>query len=80
MMWLEIIKAEYLDGYRMLISFNDGQRKVFDFSSLIDKYPVFMPLKNLEIFKSYTITDTLEWNDSTIDIAPEYLYEHGVTA
>lgn len=79
-MWLEIIKAEYLDGYRMLISFNDGQRKVFDFSSLIDKYPVFMPLKNLEIFKSYTITDTLEWNDSTIDIAPEYLYEHGVTA
>ena len=80
MMRLEIIKAEYLDGYRMLISFNDGQRKVFDFSSLIDKYPVFMPLKNLEIFKSYTITDTLEWNDSTIDIAPEYLYEHGVTA
>ena len=79
-MRLEIIKAEYLDGYRMLISFNDGQRKVFDFSSLIDKYPVFMPLKNLEIFKSYTITDTLEWNDSTIDIAPEYLYEHGVTA
>ena len=79
-MWLEIIKAEYLDGYRMLISFNDGQRKVFDFSSLIDKYPVFMPLKNLEIFKFYTITDTLEWNDSTIDIAPEYLYEHGVTA
>lgn len=79
-MWLEIIKAEYLDGYRMLISFNDGQRKVFDFSSLIDKYPVFMLLKNLEIFKSYTITDTLEWNDSTIDIAPEYLYEHGVTA
>ena len=36
-MRLEIIKAEYLDGYRMLISFNDGQRKVFDFSSLIDK-------------------------------------------
>ncbi|MCQ2175895.1 MAG: DUF2442 domain-containing protein [Bacteroidales bacterium] len=31
-------------------------------------------------FRNYVLTDTLEWNDGEIDIAPEYLYENGVVA
>lgn len=40
--------------------------------------PVFKPLENIDLFKKFTVTDTLEWDNGNIDIAPEYLYENGV--
>ena len=76
----EIIKAEYLDGYRIRVVFDDGVRKIFDFKLLIDNYPVFGPLKDIRLFRSFTLTDTLEWDNGKIDIAPEYLYENGTAA
>ena len=76
-MWKEIISAEYIDGYKMFLLFNDGQKRIFDFLPLINRYPVFKPLHDLDLFKAFTITDTLEWNDGNIDIAPEYIYENG---
>lgn len=80
MMWIEITEANYLGGYKMSLLFNNGQKRVFDFSPLIEQYPVFRPLKNLDVFKAFTITDTLEWANGTIDIAPEYIYENGIKA
>ena len=79
-MWKEIIDAKYLDGYRMFLIFNDGQKRIFDFLPLIERYPVFKPLENLELFKTFVITDTLEWADGRIDIAPEYIYDNGIQA
>lgn len=77
-MFTEILKADYLDGYRIAILFNDGVKKVVDLSKLMSKnYPVFEPLKDLTIFRHFIVTDTLEWNNGKIDIAPEYLYENG---
>jgi hypothetical protein len=80
MMWVEITNAKYLDGYKMFLVFNDGQKRIFDFLPLIERYPVFKPLKDLGLFKSFTVTDTLEWADGNIDIAPEYIYENGIVA
>ena len=77
-MFLEITHAEYLEGYKLKVFFNDGECRTFDFASIIGQYPVFAPLKDLNLFKAFSITDTLEWNDGHIDIAPEYLYEHGM--
>ena len=51
-----------------------------DFLPLIRKYPVYAPLKDVNVFKNFVVTDTLEWNDGAIDIAPEYIYEHGLSA
>ena len=31
MMWVEITNAKYLDGYKMFLVFNDGQKRIFDF-------------------------------------------------
>ena len=28
----------------------------------------------------FTVTDTIEWENGRIDIAPEYIYEHGKAA
>lgn len=72
---LQIINANYLGAFKINIEFNDGIKKDVDFLQILaHNYPAFEPLKNIEIFKNYTITDTLEWNNGTIDIAPEYLY------
>ena len=54
-MWKEIIDAKYLDGYRMFLIFNDGQRRIFDFSPLIERYPVFKPLEDINLFKTLSL-------------------------
>ena len=77
-MWKEIIKAEYIDGYRIMIWFNDGVKKVVDLSNMVRQYPVFRPLIDRNVFKHFSVTDTLEWQDGKIDVAPEYLYDNGV--
>lgn len=41
--------------------------------------PTISELSN-GIFRQFVLTDTLEWLDGAIDIAPEYIYEHGCAA
>ncbi|MBQ0080452.1 MAG: DUF2442 domain-containing protein [Alistipes sp.] len=77
---LKVIQANYVKDYQIKVVFNDGACRVFDFSSIISKYPVFKELGDLSKFRNYVLTDTLEWNDGEIDIAPEYLYENGMIA
>lgn len=79
-MFLEITHAEYLSGYTLKVTFNNGDVRTFDFSGVIERYPVFAPLHDVELFKSFSITDTLEWSDGAIDIAPEYVYENSKAA
>ena len=75
---LKIIQANYIEDYQIKVVFNDGACRVFDFGPVISKYPVFQELVDISKFRNYVLTDTLEWNDGEIDIAPEYLYENGV--
>ena len=73
-MFLEITKAEYLDGYRLKLRFNNGMVRIVDlFSSLEGE--VFTPLKDIEYFKKFSIKyNTIEWENGA-DFAPEYLYD-----
>ena len=78
-MFTEVVQANYVDGYRIAVLFNDGVKKIVDFTNLLKRYmPVFKPLENIDLFKKFTVTDTLEWDNGNIDIALEYLYENGV--
>ena len=78
-MLTEVVQANYVDGYRIAVLFNDGVKKIVDFTNLLKRnMPVFKPLENIDLFKKFTVTDTLEWDNGNIDIAPEYLYENGV--
>ncbi len=61
----------------MLVYFNNGESRLFDFATIVDRYPVFAPLKVKDTLKQFHISDTLEWFNGTIDIAPEYIFEHG---
>ena len=75
-MFLEVIKATYLDEYKILLAFNNGVKKTVDLKSKLNG-EVFEPLKELNYFRRFTIRfNTIEWNNGA-DLAPEYLYEIG---
>ncbi len=77
--FLEIIKAEYLDGYRLLLYFNNGEVRIADLeSSLVGE--IFEPIKDINIFKQFTVKfATVTWQNEA-DLAPEYLYDISVAA
>lgn len=73
-MYVEITKAEYLDGYRLRLFFSNGEIRVADLESSFSG-PVFEPLRELETFRKFSIPfNTIQW-DNGADFAPEYLYE-----
>ena len=76
-MFLEISKAVYLDNYRIMLTFNNGETKTVDLQNELDGV-VFAPLRQLDYFKNFHITyNTIEWENGA-DYAPEYLYEIGI--
>lgn len=79
-MIIKVTEAQHIDAYKIWMRFNNGDCRIFDFATIIDKYPVFEPLNDIELLKKFRVTDTLEWMDGKIDVAPEYLYEHGIVA
>ena len=78
-MFLEVTKAEYLDGYRLRLFFNNGEVRIVNLLSSL-KGEVFEPLKDIEYFKQFTVKfNTVEWQNGA-DFAPEYLYEISTAA
>ncbi len=71
-----VIAAHPLDDYRLHLTFNDGSQRIFDCLPLIEKYKLFAPLRDKEVFNHFDLDGwTICWLDGTIDIAPEHLYE-----
>lgn len=77
---LHISGVRALADYLLWVRFNTGEAKIFDFKPLLNDAG-YMPLKDEKVFKDvYIDYGCTVWKDGDIDIAPEYLYEHGVTA
>ena len=62
------------------VRFSTGEAKVCDFTPLLSS-PAFSPLRDAARFAAvYIDYGVPTWEDGTIDIAPEYLYQNGVPA
>ena len=73
-----VVSAEYVSGYRIRITFDNGVQKIVDFSSHLNG-PIFVPLKNIQYFKRFKVNkdiDTIAWPNSA-DFCPELLYQIG---
>ena len=71
-MFIEVVKAEYVDDYRLKLWFNNTVTNVVDLKSSL-KGLVFEPLKDLDYFKKFSVKyNTVEWENGA-DFAPEYL-------
>ncbi len=78
-MFIEVIEATYLDGYRVKLLFNNGETRIADLSQSL-KGSVFAPLRDIDYFKKFSIKfNTIEWENGA-DFAPEYLWDIGTAA
>ncbi|MBQ6668003.1 MAG: DUF2442 domain-containing protein [Bacteroidales bacterium] len=77
---IHVVAAEAQKNHILQLKFNDGSVKTFDCKPFIRQYPAFAPLQDEKVFHDITLDGwTVTWNNGSIDIAPEYLYEHGHT-
>ena len=73
-MCLEIKNAEYFEGYKVKLWFSNGEIRIADLSESLNGL-VFEPLRNVELFKRFSIPyNTIQWENGA-DFAPEYLYK-----
>lgn len=73
-MFLEIIKANYIEDYKIEFQFNNGEICLVDLINELNG-SIFVPLKDKALFKDFKIIyNTIEWKNGA-DFAPEYLYE-----
>jgi hypothetical protein len=76
---LKIVDAEYVGNYELLITFNDGSRKLADLKPYLTG-EVFSELLDHDKFIQYGLTGyTIEWANGA-DLAPEFLYDIGKAA
>lgn len=67
-----------LKDHRLIITFDSGEKRIFDFTPLLDM-PCYKPLCDPELFsRVYVEYGTAVWNDGEIDIAPETLYSESI--
>jgi len=76
-MFLEVSEAKYLDNYRILLTFNNGETKTVDLENELSG-SVYIPLRQPDYFKNFRVKyNTVEWENGA-DYAPEYLYSIGI--
>ena len=69
-----VVEAQYVSGYVIRLSFDDGTHKSVDVSQWFNG-EVFELLKNVSTFQKFFVeAGTLAW-PCGVDIAPEALYE-----
>lgn len=80
-MFHKITSLATLPDYVLLVGFANGEFKQFDLKSLMNKYPPFAALKNVNGLYEQAKIDAggygIVWNDD-LDISAEGIYEKGV--
>ena len=80
-MFHKITSIATLPDYILLVGFANGEFKQFDLKSLMNKYPPFAALKNVNGLYEQAKIDAggygIVWNDD-LDISAEGIYEKGV--
>jgi len=73
-MYLAVIEVEPLEDYQLLLTFENGEKRIFDMKPYLDK-GIFQELKDKKKFRTVRVSfDSIEWVNQA-DIDPEILYE-----
>jgi len=71
-----ILNVHILDNYRLVLTFNNQERKVFDVKPYLST-GIFKELLKTEIFNSVKVVDgTIQWSNEA-DFCPDTLYLEG---
>ena len=78
-MYLSVKNVKALEGYKLLVTFENDERRIFDMSPYLT-IGKFKELKDKSLFRSVKICfDSIEWANH-MDIDPEFLYRNSKTA
>ena len=73
-MYLSVHKVKALNNYRLELTFENSETKIFDVNPYLDT-GLFKTLKDEFLFNQVKVSfDTIEWPNG-IDLDPEVLYE-----
>lgn len=73
-MYPGVKKVKPLDGYKLLLMFENDEERIFDMNPFLDK-GVFRDLKDSDMFNTVHVSfDTVEWGNGA-DLCPELLYK-----
>ena len=76
-MYFSVKNVFALDNYKLLITFENNEKKVFDMSPYLE-IGKFAELKENTMFQSVHVSfDSIEWANK-LDLDPELLYSKGV--
>ena len=74
---LHVIDCVALGGHSLRFEFNEGTVLNVDLEPLLS-YPIFKRLADETVFSRFSIDhEVVTWCDGEINIAPEWLFEHG---
>ena len=77
-MYPAVKQVEILDDYRLLLTFDNGERRVFDVQPLLS-FGKFRELASPSLFRTVRVSfDTIAWSNG-LDLDPEHLYAHSKT-
>ena len=71
---IDVVKVTAMPGYLLQLEFENGEHRLFDMSSIIDKKPFIRLKENNTFFAAHIDYGTVVW-PGEIDIAPETLYD-----
>ena len=76
-MYLSVVGVKPLEDYRLCLTFENGEKRVFDMKPYLEK-GIFKELKDESLFRSVRISfDSIEWSNQA-DMDPEVLYQKSV--
>lgn len=77
-MYLSVIKVEPKENYRLLLTFENNEQRLFDITPFL-KIGKFQELKDKKLFNTVKVKfDSVEW-ENKLDLDPELLYEKSIT-
>ena len=76
-MYLSVEEVKPLKDYQLLLTFKNGEKRVFDMKPYLDK-GIYKELKDVSKFKTVKVSfDSIEWCNQA-DIDPEFLYKKSI--
>lgn len=73
-----IKKVEHLEGYKLKLHFNDRSIRIVDLESMLKHAKnMFIPLQDLDYFKTVACDGTTIYWPNGVDLCPDVLYKMG---
>ena len=77
-MYIGVKSVEPLSGYKLMLTFENEEKKIFDMNPYLDK-GIFKQLLDTKTFNTVHISfDTIEWENGA-DMCPELLYKESTS-